>query len=28
VERYLLDTGRPYLSAGEIDAVETDLRTT
>jgi len=28
VERYLLDTGRPYLSAGEIDAVETDLSTT
>ncbi len=27
VERYLLDTGRPYLSAGEIDAVETDLST-
>ena len=25
VERYLLDTGRPYLSADEIDVVEIDL---
>ena len=27
VERYLLETGRPYLSATEVEAVETDLRT-
>lgn len=27
VERYLLDTGRPHLSAGEISAVDTDLAT-
>jgi hypothetical protein len=28
VERYLLDTGRTYLSAGEVNAVETDLTAT